>query len=528
MPCRLESLISRILLISVAGLAIAFSPAALHAQAPSTQFFKLGANKKLVAVADERGNAIPDFSKCGYQAGGVALPTVPVQRTVTPSAGDDGARIQEAIDAVSQLPPQPTGFRGAVLLKRGTYRIAGSLKIAASGVVLRGEGDTEKGSILLATGKARRALIEIAGPKAAKVDESTGIKIVDEYVPVGATSFRVASTAGLSPGVSVLVRRFGNAAWIHDLGMDQIAPRNDGGAIEQWKPFALDSDRIVTNIKGDVVTIDAPLTCAIESQWGGGLLLPSPYADRITNVGVEQLRGVSEFDPSVTAVFDSRPYASDEEHCMTLVDVARAANVWVRNVTAQHFVESCVNLGDGVKWATVQDSTCFDMVSQLTGERRYAFYISGGQLCLVQRCRTKQGRHDFVVGSHVAGPNVFLRCEAQDAYASSEPHHRWSTGGLYDNVRASIAVQDRYNYGTGHGWAGANYVLWNCDGDVICQMPPTAQNWCIGQVGSRGKSIKDHPDGYFDSYGTHVNPPSLYLRQLQDRLGPMAAKKIGN
>src|SRR5712671_6251066 len=80
---------------------------------------------KLVYEHDAQGNTIPDFSNCGYAGGGVDLPNVPIKETVEPSDGDAGARIQSAIDKVSALPLHANGFRGAVLLKKGEYKIAG-------------------------------------------------------------------------------------------------------------------------------------------------------------------------------------------------------------------------------------------------------------------------------------------------------------------------------------------------------------------------------------------------------------------
>ena len=130
-----------------------------------------------------------------------------------------------------------------------------------------------------------------------------------------------------------------------------------------------------------------------------------------------------------------------------------------------------------------------------------------------------RNRIAFVFQSRVCGPNVFLECNSTNDYATSEPHHRWSVGGLYDNVHAHMAFQDRQYMGSGHGWAGANYVAWNCEGTLVCQQPPTAQNWAIGFVGKKEKGAFDRPDGYWESLGQHVEPRSLYLKQLQDRLG---------
>jgi hypothetical protein len=124
-----------------------------------------GPDGKLVYAPDAQGGVIPDFSNCGYQGGGVALPSVSARLTVEPQAGgqDDLPRLQAAIDRVSRLPLDQAGFRGAVLLKRGQYRVNGTLKIAASGVVLRGEGPGKDGTVLIATLPRQYTVIEVGG-----------------------------------------------------------------------------------------------------------------------------------------------------------------------------------------------------------------------------------------------------------------------------------------------------------------------------------------------------------------------------
>jgi hypothetical protein len=90
-------------------------------------------------------------------------------------------------------------------------------------------------------------------------------------------------------------------------------------------------------------------------------------------------------------------------------------------------------------------------------------------------------------------------------------------------VKANIAVQDRQYMGTGHGWSGANYVMWNCEGALVCQKPPTAQNWAIGHVGRKVRgAFEPREDGFWESPGEHVEPASLYAAQLRDRLGEAA------
>ncbi|MBM3852138.1 MAG: hypothetical protein FJ399_03175 [Verrucomicrobia bacterium] len=232
-----------------------------------------GAEGKLVYAADAKGNTLLDFSHCGYLGGGVALPEFPVRRTLHPAPGaeDDTARIQAALDEVSRGQPDVAGARGAVLLKRGQYRIGGTLRIAASGVVLRGEGSSESGTVLLATGTKRRTVIEVRGASGPKEVNGSRQLITSDYIPVGARTFEVRDGAKLKAGDTVVVSRNGNQAWIHEIGMDRITPRpGDPTNTKQWAPFALPFDRVITQVQGNRITVDAPLACAIEARWGGG------------------------------------------------------------------------------------------------------------------------------------------------------------------------------------------------------------------------------------------------------------------
>ena len=187
-----------------------------------------GPDGRLVYVPDEKGNIIPDFSHCGYMGGGVALPDVPVVLTVQPQAeGDDTARLQAAIDDVSARTPDAKGFRGTLLLERGKYRIGRTLHIRTSGVVLRGQGAGENGTVLIATGTGKRTLIEFKGRgRRSREIENTRQEIVDDYVPVGAKTFAIADASNFAVGDDIIVHRPSTAKWIATIGMDRIEMRH--------------------------------------------------------------------------------------------------------------------------------------------------------------------------------------------------------------------------------------------------------------------------------------------------------------
>ncbi|MBA4150500.1 MAG: hypothetical protein H0X66_20505 [Verrucomicrobia bacterium] len=474
----------------------------------------------LIYTRDVPGNRIPDFSSAGYMGGGVPIPTVPVRVTLHPAGGvsDDTARIQQAIDDVSAMSMDEDGFRGAVLLKAGTYRASETLRIHTSGVVLRGEGNTVSGTVLIATGPRNStnnpALVRIAGTGSPSEVSSSRRQVSDIYVPVGARTFALTNISGMQVGDQVIVHRPSTAEWISDIGMDQIPPRSDGLPVTQWQPgsFDLRFDRIITAINGTNITLDAPILNSLERKYGGGSVYRYNFNNRISQVGIENIRGVSEYISP-----------TDEEHAWDFVVFDAVQNGWARQLVGLHFCFSTVTVGRNAKWITVEDSSLLDPISQNTGSRRYPFYIFG-QLSLVQRCYGRNARHDFGTSSLVCGPNVFLDSSADNSFADTGPHQRWAVGTLYDNIRIpnhDINVQNRLNFGSGHGWSGANHVVWNCTAKRICvQNPPTAQNWAIGVIGTKwaGSFPSYASDGFWESHGAKVSPNSLYLKQLEERL----------
>ncbi|MDR2911666.1 MAG: hypothetical protein LBV47_09965 [Bacteroidales bacterium] len=501
---------------------------------PTASLVYPGTDGKLVYVADSLGNTIPDFSNAGYKGGGVPIPNVAIKETVWPVPGDNSDNIQSAIDRVSALPLDASGFRGTVLLKMGTYILNKPLTIKASGVVLRGEGMNDIGTILIGkipTERTRGGLVNISGDSGIKLMEETRQAITDNYVPVGAHSFNVRTASGFKPGDKVLIKRIGNEKWITEIGQDSAAVGRN-----QWRAFDITYDRIVTAVNGNTVTVDAPIFCAIETRWGGGDI--TKYTDeRIEQVGIENLRGISEYNPTVRTKnygnmdregYEAEEYFSDENHYSNFINITNAKNVWVRNMSALHFANSVIMSSAGTKWVTVQDCESWEPVAPRVGGRRFTYQMNG-QFCLVQRCFSQKGRHSFVLQGPEASGNVFLDSKAVNPYSTSEPHNRWVNGVLYDNIKAPLTARF---WDFIIGWAGANIVFWNCEGDFFIQKPPTAQNYSFGHIGINAvifnKALQDtsKPNGHIESLDKHVAPRSLYLTQLKERLGEQAVRNV--
>ncbi len=496
--------------------------------AAESAWVKTGVTDRLIYVPDAEGDRILDFSNVGYRGQGTQLipAAIPSVVTINPIGGDDTAHIQAAINQVSALPLGPDGFRGTVLLGPGTFDIADQLQIRASGVVLRGSGSGIGGTVLhgrnpLTGGDNpnQRPLIQVLG-NGNRSDVGSTRNMIDKVVPAGSRSFRVDSTSGFSVGDTVRIERPSTQEWIEAVGMDD-PPDND----PSWNPGTMNLryDRTITRIEGNRIFLDAPLANSFDQQFGGGTIRAYSWAGAIQNIGIENLRGDSDYDSPI-----------DEDHAWEFISIGqsqstnRAQNVWIRDIEVAHFGDSAVVANPGSKWVTVDNVRSIEPVSQITGERRYTFDLSG-ELGFVTNSHADEGRHDFVNNStRPAGPNVFHNSTATNANSDSGPHQRWASGTLFDNVTIegnAINVRNRGSFGTTHGWSGSNMVVWNSTADSFrIQNPPTSQNWLIG---SRGTIVEDttfgpQPPGYYDQSGPTATPvtaggtTSLYEAQMND------------
>lgn len=141
------------------------------------------------------------------------------------------------------MPCDASGFRGAILLKMGRYSLEKPVAIRASGVVLRGEGMSDTGTILIGEtikesqgrgNRGRSALINISGSSGWAPQEEKKQNITNSYVPVGTKSFIVYSAKGFKVGEKVLIRRNGNEDWIKELGQDTLSVGR-----YRWRPFVI-------------------------------------------------------------------------------------------------------------------------------------------------------------------------------------------------------------------------------------------------------------------------------------------------
>jgi hypothetical protein len=232
---------------------------------------------------DGAGNRIPDYSYAGYKYGEAALPGVPEVLRLSPAAGDNTARIQQALDQVAARTPDANGIRGALVLNPGTYEIRGTVRVNRGGVVLRGSGDgadAASNTILRATGDTphQRPVVVLGSGNANWTEAAARTNVTTPRVLVSSRSLQVASAAGLAVGDFVVVHHPSSQAWI-----DAV----DGGgtvADPPWSPGQIDIVyyRRITAISGTTLTLDVPLYNHLDRS------LAQSYVAKVTSTHITQ------------------------------------------------------------------------------------------------------------------------------------------------------------------------------------------------------------------------------------------------
>ena len=488
---------------------------------------------RLVYVADEEGNRIPDFSHAGYRGGGVELPSYPVIHSISPIEGDNTDHIQQAIDLVANTEPDEHGVRGALLLEAGVYEVSSTLSLWESGIVIRGVGngeDSTSNSIIKRVGTSTNPVLQIGSgitDNAWAEMPGTRSNITSLFVQVGSRSFTVANPDLYQVGDQIVILHPMTDAWITAV---------EGGGTDTDPPWETDEfdiayTRQVIDIQNDRVYIDAPVFNHLDGGLVPSYIYKRDRTGEIQEVGIEHLRVTIDTDGPLS-----------EDHARTAVEFVHVANAWVKQVTTLHFVYAGIDIRRSMH-VTVKDSEALEPHSEITGARRYNFAVYRSQLVLFENNLATEGRHNYVGNGEAWDSGiVFLNNISRRAYTSSEPHRHWGQAFLYDNhqeldstpFQLRLRLGNRGSFGTGHGWSAVHSVAWNCKMNgtrVSIEKPPTAQNYAIGcegdVTGTQGSFRQ--PAGYIEGTNrTGLYPSSLYQRQLEERLSFAVSNDRGN
>ena len=334
-----------------------------------------------------------DFSYAGY---GGALPNVMAVSSVRPTGGDDTALLQGAIDHVAALPLQTNGFRGAVLLHPGRYRVAGKLEMRASGVVLRGA----EGATIVASGKSRRTLIEAGAAADPAIDAA--VAVTDEIVPAGGLVLTLENAGGFHVGDRVVITRPSTAAWISALHMTGL-PGTYANQRLDWAPGSRNLDLGPHHHRSRRRAQADHARCAHHHRPGTALRRRHGRAGdvqrRRSHIGIENSRWKANSTRRIRATKNIRgsPWRS-------IVWRMPGCAAWWRGTSR----------GPRCEWARARGASpsrhCrseqpVSRAGAATGGRVFWWKASR---CWCAAVHSEQGMNDFAAGLLAGGPNVFL------------------------------------------------------------------------------------------------------------------------
>lgn len=493
-----------------------------------SRWVHLDPNGRLIYARSPRGDHIPDFSYAGYRGGGVALPTVPTRVKVAPSnAADDTPALQAALDQVAALPLDAHGERGAVELAPGAFHLLGQLHMTVSGVVLRGSGAAGANPTTLAMSGSPHLAIDISGEFHQRTLAPPTV-LTDDYVPAGSSVIHVADASAIHAGDLLQIVKPVTPQWTHFMGMDHLS-RN--GKPETWVKNDIRIHRRVASVSGNAITLQVPLTDSFDAKYYPGI---QPEVSRIEVTG--QIAGVGVENLRISAPDRTIAYQVDAE--FDGIQMNNVVDSWLR-LLAFEYTTNSVTIEHDAERLTLAAVLVTQRSSVTTPAKPFDFSVNGSQI-LLDRCGGVGDKVTYIATqSHSEGPVVALHCRFQGD-GMIEGHQRWSTGLLVDSCAVpggSINLRNRGEMGTGHGWAIGWSVLWNSEASsFVVQNPPGDANWAIGDIGPQDSAPMPVfqlpvgallPGGIVESPNKHVQPASLYLEQLRERLGPAAVAAIG-
>jgi hypothetical protein len=319
----------------------------------------------------------------------------------------------------------------------------------------------------------------------------------------------------------VLVQHPITTEWIHFMGMDTLVR---DGKPQTWLRAGeiIRTDRLIKSVAGDRVTLDVPLSDNLDAKFTAPTLVHYTFPGRIAEVGIENLK--------IVAPFDDQPITGPQ---FTAIHIDAVEDAWARDIEIVE-TQNGVTIGATAKRLTLANVRIHHSAAHSGSAAPADFALQATQV-LLDRCAVTgaEGTWPVVTQARVTGPIVVLNFSAD--HRGVAPHQRWATGLLVDGGNfpgsaertAGIAFTNRATMGSGHGWDIGWSVAWNARSPfLVVQQPPGTMNWCIGCVGEPVTSPTG-PNGVFDSLGKSVEPASLYLEQLRERLGAAALTAIG-
>lgn len=483
---------------------------------------------ELWGKAGERWSAdsrLPDFSFAGYQAGEQTLPAPEVRADVRAfgAKGDGETDDTAAFNAAIAATP-----RGAVLVPPGRYKITGLLRLARSGVVLRGESaersilwfpnslsDVEPNWRTNSTGQ-RTSHYSWSGGFIRIDGEARGqerlAEVTEPFARRGDEWLAVSATEGFAPGRWVRLRMIDDEEksllrWIYNDEAGAISALKIPGVTQVARVREIDAAR-------RRVRLDRPLRYELRPEWSPVI---EGFVPAVTEAGVERLG----FE------FPSGPYEGHfRETGYNAIEIGDAAHCWVRDLRI-------VNADSGVfvkgVHCTVADVVFESVRAPVKDDRgHHGISITGADNLITRFDFRQRFVHDLSVETWACAGNVFSEGRGVDLcldHHKRAPHANLFTAldfGAGTRVWQSGGGAER-GKNTG-GWG----TFWNLRTPAPIAAPhPNFGPSTLNIVGFKARAGAKKPaEGrwYEIVDPAALVPANLHAAQLEKRLGHRLAE----
>ncbi len=464
---------------------------------------------------------LPDFSWAGYRSGIAAIPHVAAADTILPKPGDNAPCINRAIRRLARTKPDSSGFRGKIVLGKGTFEIHGQIRLFHSGIVLAGLGPDKTRIYVNSTDFARKNAIWIQGPDSdlwLTVADGEKRHMLAEAAPDQARWIRLADAHPFTAKDTLIVRQWPTRAF---------ANQHAANGVNIW-PVSNDNTapkfcRVVKRTNGDTLFFEEPLRYPLSPEHGAHVF----RARFLTNVGVENL--------AIGFVKGPDSENNGRTHRATAIYMSNVANGWVRNVVSYKRDDNSVHLQSygftfrACKWLTIENCMLQNPQNKNVGGNGYLFDPVCSDDLLFKNCTARNGRHNFTIHYSTSGC-VFTGCKSENS--RSDFHQYLAVENLFDNFTIqgdSVTAGNRGDKSQGSWWCAAKPVFWNMKGNGAMYCNAWGTGYLIGAA--PGISVGTGATGILQDYGLRYQPhrqwiernpgvpqpASLYKAQLKQR-----------
>ncbi len=524
---------------------------------------------------------LQDYSYAGYRGGDRPLPEVagPVFDVVVDFGADASgfsdatAAIQNAINAAA------AAGGGVVYLPAGTFQLSlpanatACLTIRHSQIILRGAGPGLTFLHNTTTDMRGHRVIQVREPRGGSWINSAGPAVPITRDETGPTrTLQLESVADFSTGDQIVVYNPVTPDFVNDLNM---GPGADG---VNWLD-SMDAVRGPRNLRriesidtaARTITLDAPTRWQLRTRDAASVYLAPPS---LSEVGLEHFSIGNTRHPGTgwaESDYTNPAKAAYQTHDSYLIELAGLTDGWVQNVktynpgnaNGAHMLSNGLTL-NWCRHVTIRQTTMARAQYGGGGGNGYGIRLNSANECLVLECETGWVRHGYVFWRTENSGNVVSGCydhdsgtqqgdgtPAQTAGAGSDHHGIFSHSNLLDNnrvERSRLEAAYRGNSGSNpaHGTSSSQSVFWNTTGLVylrneraIVHSQQAGPGYIIGTQGPASdvdldekrpdSAERTNPIDTTEGIGQSATlfPQSLYLDQLQRRLGTRAAWLTG-